>query len=352
MVSVIKIVDTKIERIVPIAMKLKPWQHPNGTYYALIQSDGKTRRKSLHTKDKVQANRRFQLFKNNYLDHSESVIESKFFGFVDEFLALKSAKTGPETFTLYEVALNKAKACWGDIFVSHISSRLMDRLIVDMVKSGLAPATVNKNYRHVKAAIRQAFEWEYCKRFKFPAPMKEKKIPRFMTVEQLQKLMSTIDDQEFYDFCLFSGYTGLRSGEILRLKWKHIDSPEGFIMVSADQKNAIESRIPINTNARAILDRCRERGGEKVFRFQTLTWVSQKFRKYLIKVGLDKFRFHDLRHTFASHLAMGGEDIKTIQELMRHKSITSTLVYANLSPEHLRRASERLNYGPLPIGKK
>jgi len=333
-------------------MNIKPWQHPNGTYYALIQSNGITRRKSLNTKDKTIAARRFQNFKRDYSNPAESGIAPKFFDFADEFLALKFAKTSEETYTLYQVALEKAKACWGNILVSHVTSRLMDSLIVDMVKSGLAPATVNKNYRHVKVAIRQAFEWEYCKRFKFPAQIREKKIPRFLTVEQLQKLVAAIDDSEFYDFCLFSGYTGLRSGEILRLEWKNIDNPKGFIMVSADQKNAIESRIPINTTASAILDRCRKRGHEKVFRFETLTWVSQKFRKYLVKVGLGKFRFHDLRHTFASHLAMAGEDIKTIQELMRHKSITSTLVYANLSPEHLRQASEKLNYGPLPVGKK
>ncbi|MCP3925492.1 MAG: tyrosine-type recombinase/integrase [Desulfobacterales bacterium] len=65
-----------------------------------------------------------------------------------------------------------------------------------------------------------------------------------------------------------------------------------------------------------------------------------------------KNRFHDLRHTFASMLAMSGENLKVIQDLMRHKSITSTLVYAKLSPEHLRSASEKVNFGPLPIPKK
>ncbi|MBW2181861.1 MAG: tyrosine-type recombinase/integrase, partial [Deltaproteobacteria bacterium] len=51
---------------------------------------------------------------------------------------------------------------------------------------------------------------------------------------------------------------------------------------------------------------------------------------------------------YASHMAMSGEDLKAIQELMRHKSISSTMVYAHLSPEHLTKVSNRVNYGPLP----
>lgn len=335
-------------------MKLKLWQHPNGVYYILIQKEGKTSRETLDTRDKVIANRRFQNKKNEYEGRPPGSEKSDtlFFDFVEEVLALKAAKTGKETSRLYSDAMRKAKSCWGNIPVSSITSRHMDSLLVDMVRSGLSPETANKNYRHAKACIKQAMEWDYLKSFKFPSPLKEKKAPRFMTIEQLQKLMGVINDLEFYDFCLLSAYTGLRSGEILRLKWSDIDSPKGFIMVSAEQKNKTESRIPINSHSRAVLDRCRERFGTKVFRFNTLTWVSQKFRKYLVKAGLPKFRFHDLRHTFASHLAMSGEDIKTIQELMRHRSIVSTLVYANLSPEHLRKASEKLNYGPLPVGSE
>jgi hypothetical protein len=54
---------------------------------------------------------------------------------------------------LYEEALVKAKACWGDIPMSAITSRHIDALIADMVRAGLKPATVNKNFRHVRTAL-------------------------------------------------------------------------------------------------------------------------------------------------------------------------------------------------------
>ncbi len=63
--------------------------------------------------------------------------------------------------------------------------------------------------------------------------------------------------------------------------------------------------------------------------------------EYTVKqAGIKDFRFHDLRHTFASRSVMAGVDIRTVQELMGHKTIAMTLRYSNLSPDHKRRAIE------------
>ena len=62
------------------------------------------------------------------------------------------------------------------------------------------------------------------------------------------------------------------------------------------------------------------------------------------RAGIHDFTFHDLRHTFASHLAMSGVDLLTIKELLGHKSINMTLRYAHLSPNHRRKAIASLKY--------
>lgn len=336
------------------------WIHPeNGIRYAMWQDNGRTRRKSLKTTDERIANRRLNQFKRDLLAGkvkpiSEGV-KTLFNDFVDDFLANIEDRVTDSTYTLYDVALEKAKSCWGNIPLNHITTRHLDQFITDLLKAGLKPSTVNKNYRHLKAAIRQAIKWDLMKPLReYPRQLKVEEEVRFLSVEQLRALLDAIDDTEFYDFVLFAGYTGLRSGEILRLEFSDVDNPDGFLRISPQQKNKTASRIPINSNARAILNRCKKRQGKTgpLFRFRTLTWVSQKFRKYAVSAGLDKFRFHDLRHTFASHLAMAGEDIRKIQILMRHRSLVSTLVYANLSPESLRESSEKLNYGPMPAPKK
>lgn len=66
------------------------------------------------------------------------------------------------------------------------------------------------------------------------------------------------------------------------------------------------------------------------------------FGAALKKCDIVDFKFHDLRHTFASHLVMAGVDIKTVQELLGHKTLTMTLRYSHLSPDHKKRAVEVL----------
>jgi integrase len=69
-----------------------------------------------------------------------------------------------------------------------------------------------------------------------------------------------------------------------------------------------------------------------VFKFKSVHDISHKFKAYADMAMLTGCRFHDLRHTYASHLAMAGEDLKSIQELMRHRSIASTMVVKSLDP--------------------
>lgn len=330
----------------------------NGIYYVTWMERGKQLKRSLKTRDKRIAIRLFNNFKRDFIAGKVKLISQgirqTLYPFVEEFLNHIKGIKEPSTYRLYSVALEKAKRSWGDIPLSHLTSRHIDTLITDMVRSGLKAPTVNKNCRHIKAALNKAREWEYIQNpIRFPKPVKEEEKVRYLTKKQLGRLISEIDDPEFADFCLFSAYTGLRSGEIVRLSWEDIDNPEsGLIRISSRQKNKKEAWVPLNSHARAIIDRCRGRGGPKPFRFNSLTWVSQKFKKYARRAGLGHCRFHDMRHTYGSHLAMSGENEVAIQKLMRHRSMLSTLIYTNVSLEYLKKATEKVNYGPMPLPKK
>lgn len=331
------------------------WIHPKTkTYYVRYKLNGRDRRESLKTKEEREAVRRLNNFKRDLqagkIRPISDGVRIGFAEFMKEFLEYVASATRDSTYILYDVALRKAKAAWGDVPLSHITTRHIDMLIKDMRRDGLSVPTINKNLRHIKAALRKAHDWEYLKSYvRFPKKLQEEAELRYLTADQLRALIGRMSDPEWADFCLFGAYSGFRSSEILRLEWSDIDNPQGFIRKSKEQKNKSESRWPINASARAILERCKARNGDKPFRFTCRTWVSQKFKQDAVAIGCPTLRLHDLRHTYGSHMAMAGVDLKSIQLLMDHKSISSTLVYAKVSPEHLAQENEKLNYGPMPV---
>jgi len=361
-VSINGIWKTSLDRLKP---KIKKDPHlivksGTGVYYIdYVDFNNKRHRTSTKTTDKLKATRIFnnwlREFKSETLDYANNdksaVVLSDF---IEEFLQSRTPpRISESTHRLYRDALNRAVEAWGsDIYMAAITTRHIDKFISVLLRDNLKPPTINKNYRHLKGAIRQAIKWEYMPPIlDWPKEIREKKIARYMTKEQLQIYFDYVaNEQEWFDFCLLSCYTGLRSGEILRLTNSDIDNPKGYIRITSEQKNKDESRIPINKIAREILDRYKSR--DKIFKYKGLAWMSRKFKKTLKRCGLpDTFRFHDLRHTYASHMAMAGEDVLTIKELMRHKSISSTMVYAKLSPAHLKSAANRVDYG-LTFGLK
>ena len=81
---------------------------------------------------------------------------------------------------------------------------------------------------------------------------------------------------------------------------------------------------------------------EKVFPDINANMVTPAFKRACKRAGIGDFRFHDLRHTFASYLTMGKESLRTVQTLLGHKDLRMTMRYSHLSPEHLKEAVANL----------
>jgi integrase len=148
-------------------------------------------------------------------------------------------------------------------------------------------------------------------------------------------------------------HTGMRKNEIVGLKWERIslDKDLGFNarVTLYDTKNGEPRGVPLNTDAIAALTALEpdpsKRSGSVFKRANGEDWgqIRTAFEKAVERAALSDFRFHDLRHTAASHLAMRGRPLKEIQEVLGHKSFSMTLRYAHLSPMHLRTAVESFN---------
>ncbi|MFH1984060.1 MAG: site-specific integrase, partial [Pseudomonadota bacterium] len=340
------------------------WKHPkHGTYYALWREGGKPVRKALcpkgtkrATKHKPTAERLILHFRREFMaGRIETPLQKKatpqqkkaapqtktLAAFTTEFIKFKEGRrVAPSTVRLYRDALNYAKRIFIAIDMGDITPKSIESFQTDLGRTDLATATVNKLYRHFKAAVKQSIVWGYTPPIvKFPTMLNEADKIRYFEKDELGRLFMAITDQEFLDLCDLAVNTGLRNGECLRLTVADIDRPEGYLHISEQQKNRKGSTIPINTRARQVLNRRLEAMGirsalaakEKenaelhIFKWQRESSVSNKFKAAVRKAKLSEaFRFHDLRHTFASWHIMSGTGPKAVQELMRHKSFKST----------------------------
>ncbi|MBS0215398.1 MAG: site-specific integrase [Proteobacteria bacterium] len=136
--------------------------------------------------------------------------------------------------------------------------------------------------------------------------------------------------------------TGLRRGELLSLDWSDINLDAKMLTVRRENaKSGKQRHIPLNAEALAVLKQWRSQveGRGQVFGIQSL---SSSWESLLTAAKIGNFRFHDMRHHFASRLVMAGVDLNTVRELLGHADLTMTLRYAHLAPEHLAAAVEKL----------
>jgi len=140
--------------------------------------------------------------------------------------------------------------------------------------------------------------------------------------------------QQFLTIATLAPLTGMRRGEIVNLRWEHIDLANGVIHV-LQTKSGEPREIPIAPKLRALLDSMRKGDGGRVFALSTRV-INTRFSMALKLAGITNFRFHDLRHTFASHFIMRTNDLPATQKLLGHHSPRMTLRYAHLSKGHLK----------------
>lgn len=145
-------------------------------------------------------------------------------------------------------------------------------------------------------------------------------------------------------------HTGIRAGEQLSLTWEQVDF-ERRILTLYRTKNGDTRHIPLNTRAiaalRAIYDTRTDTSIADVFpsrRKQGYALTSAKgwFNAAITEAGIEGFTWHCLRHTFASRLVMAGVDLRTIGELLGHRTMAMTMRYSHLAPAHNASAVERL----------
>lgn len=260
-----------------------------------------------------------------------------------------------------------------------IDVRLIERWSSRQRIDGKKDSTIKRYLNSLHAVLSKAVEWGVIDAHPLLG-MKRIKTDdigrvRFLSADENKRLLSAIDDREekrrqardsgnkwrkerglalyqdlreqaFTDYLkpivLLAMNTGMRMGEIVGLLWSDVDLDNRILTVRGEISKSSKTRhIPLNSIVSDMLNEWRKQSShDYVFNIGSF----QKSWRSLVKSAqIDDFRFHDLRHDFASRLAMSGVDLRTIQELLGHANLNMTLRYAYLAPSHKASAVEKLS---------
>jgi integrase len=260
-----------------------------------------------------------------------------------------------------EVSIKMLMPHFGGCSLDKINTFMVEQYKKVRKDEGRAPATINRDIATLRNILNKAVEWKYLKDnplrgYKLLKEQNEKMWA--LTHEEESRLLQACDNTQqtekyLSDMVSFALHSGMRLEEIRSLKKTDVDIKARFIVVT-NTKNSEQRKVPINETLLEIIKRRMQRKfTDYIFcdaKGNKLTVLTNAFWTAVANAGLKRnedvrgelkevrFRFHDLRHTFGSRLGMAGVDVKTIMEIMGHKTYRMALRYQHPAPDHKQRA--------------
>ncbi len=287
---------------------------------------------------KVIDKKKTEIIENKYLDVRKEPDPVRFHDFAKEYLSWGKANKKPSTVKAEISFLRDLEKEFETKTIQEITAWQIEKWKARK-KETVKPASVNREIATLKHLFTKAVEWGKVKENpakKVKLLKGEVKRVRYLMPDEVQKLISNCADH-LEPIATVAVHTGMRKGELLGLKWDQVNFEQGIITL-LDTKNGERRDIPMNETVKALLMGL-ERKGPHVFLNDgfPLKYIDKSFATAIKKSGIKDFRFHDLRHTFASNLVMAGVELNDVRELLGHKDMKMTLRYAHLSPKHKTR---------------
>jgi site-specific recombinase XerD len=310
--------------------------------------------------------------------------KSTFGGFVQGHYApwLKANRRGADK------TLKDIKRCFDSLYLkklTDITRSDLDRYVAKRRTDGCATATIVRDMNNLRSVVRRAIDGGYLRDSPFKGWEKPKVVDRGVTrylstdeekalreamAERDDKarrervtandwrrqrgyeLLSEFSEKDFPDhlspMVLVSLNSGLRYGELTGLAWSAIDLRAQVLTVTgATSKGAKTRHVPLNAEALDVLVRWKAQGQGEGLVFKNhegaaIGTVKTAWLALLKDAKINDFRWHDLRHTFASKLVQRGVDLAVVRELLGHGDFALTLRYAHLEPKQKADAVARL----------
>ena len=297
---------------------------------------------------------------------------------IDEHLKKSEAENQPGTHRYYTMCAKHLREHYGkkrirsiegdEVLIRRYVKKRRAEIEAIQTERGRHPSQVSYTQINRELALLRAMFHKLIKAGKakinpvsFVTLFEEKEKERIVSPQEIAKIIKTIEELDvryhhLKDLIIIALNTAMRKNEILGMKQSWVDLAAGIINVPRDaqKRKRRDKRVPINSVVAEIVTRRMKGtpGAEYVFinpRTGTRYGNIYKSWCYVIdkaglkgKPGVDKLRFHDLRHTAATRLAQGGKDIKFIAQYLGHSDVKTSARYIHYSDDDLKQGAEIL----------
>ena len=288
--------------------------------------------------------------------------------------ALANLKSGAQSIAMVTRSFPKLL----DLHVSEVTVPKIERWRLERLNAGRKPTTVNRSVNALRSVLTKAVEWDILAahplaklkalridttpKVRYLSEVEEPRLLRALAArntdliearsrgnqhrlergyELLPDLAKDAYADRMYPLVILSLKTGMRRGELFDLEWPSIDFDNKVITVRAETAKSSRVRhIPLSPSALETLSAWKKQATNTTGRVfpaddgGRLDNVRNSWKSLLEMAEITSFRWHDMRHDFASKLVMNGVPLNTVRELCGHSDLNTTLRYAHLAPDH------------------
>jgi len=310
-------------------------------YMCFTDSTGKRVRKTTHSSSKTEARAMLDAIRTDIRRGEYKFVRNnklKFEDYAEEYI--KHEKKEKKSWSLKNL-----KAFFKGMEISKINTKQIEDYKLKRLQT-VSPATTNRELACLKHMYAKALDWNYthenpASRVKLlKEPVRDMKI---LSREQMKMLIDAALEP-VKTIITVALNTGMRKGEILKLRWQDVDLKKMYLSIP-ETKSDKPRKVPVNSILANALNKVKHENKYIFYNGQTNTRLMD-IRKQFINAcndaEIDSLHFHDLRHTAATYMVLGGIDIATVSKILGHSDIKMTMRYTHPTPESKRRAVDVL----------
>jgi site-specific recombinase XerD len=335
----------------------------HNSYFAVFSINGTRKWIKIGKVDKKQVKKILKTLEVEYAKDKLHLLEIKqisLYEYIEDYLRYTKANKASSTTRRELDVIKSISSYFGNIPLSNINTQMIESYKAERLENGLKPTGVNRELATIKFLLNKAVNWNYLT--SNPAkPVKLLRLPKtpakFLSTDEIGKLIEHASTW-LKPILIVLRNTGVRLHELLNLRWSDLDFKNKRVLIRSSKTNNYRV-MPMNQELYQTLlwlrdhyplphmDRIVPREDcQKEYIFcmpdgSKLESIKKSFNNACKKAGI-KASPHTLRHSFASHLVMSGVDLVSIKELLGHTQISTTMVYARLSPSYKASTVEKL----------